>query len=490
MRYEIPLIALLALSACAQPTPERQFVADAATALGGDSRIQSIKTLVIEGEGTNGNLGQDMTMEAAGQAFRVTGYRRAIDVAAGRMRIEQTRTPNFLYFQGPQPQKQVFGVDGDVAYNVAANGTATRASATVAQTRRADVFHHPVTAVRAAMDQGAKLAPPQTVGGERVMEITAVNGQVFTLSIDAASGLPTRVQTKSDNVSLGDVIVETGFGDYQDLNGLKMPARLTTKTDRYHTAEFRITKQAIDTDAGDLSAPEAAKSATPAAGPPPARVEATEVAKGIWLLGGQSHHSVLVEFSDLATLIEAPQNDVRTLAVIAKARELVPGKRLRYVVNSHHHFDHSGGIRAAISEGLAVITHKANAAFFEEAAKRPHTIAPDALAKNPKPLELEQVDDKVVYKDAVMTMEVYHIAGNPHADTLLMAYFPKERVLVQADAYSPGGDYQPYAANLLENIQKRNLRVDRIVPLHGTIAPYADLVKAAAPQTPPTVPSR
>ena len=111
-------------------------------------------------------------------------------------------------------------------------------------------------------------------------------------------------------------------------------------------------------------------------------------------------------------------------------------------------------------------------------SRRPHTIAPDALARNPKPLKLETVDEEREFKDGAMTVELFHIAGNPHADTLLMAYFPKERILVEADAFSPGSAVQPYAANLLENITKRKLKVDRIVPLHGTIAPFSALVSA------------
>jgi glyoxylase-like metal-dependent hydrolase (beta-lactamase superfamily II) len=187
---------------------------------------------------------------------------------------------------------------------------------------------------------------------------------------------------------------------------------------------------------------------------------------------------VLVEFADHLTLIEAPQNDTRALAVIAKARTLRPGKPLTEVVNTHHHFDHSGGIRAAVSEGLTVITHKANAAFFQDAAARPHLIVADALAKAPKPLTVVTVDEELELKDRAMTMKLYHVAGNPHADTLLMAYFPRERILVEADAFSPGAAVQPYAANLRENISKRGLKVDRIVPLHGAIVRYGELLKS------------
>ena len=108
------------------------------------------------------------------------------------------------------------------------------------------------------------------------------------------------------------------------------------------------------------------------------------VAKGVWLLAGQSHHSALVEFSDHLMLIDAPQSEARTLAVIAKARETVPGKPLTQLVTTHHHFDHTAGLRAAVAEGLTVITHEGNRDWVERMAKRPHTRQPDALARKPK----------------------------------------------------------------------------------------------------------
>jgi glyoxylase-like metal-dependent hydrolase (beta-lactamase superfamily II) len=482
MKHTFLILSIAVAGACASPPPERQVIDDAAAALGGAQRVTAVKSIVIQGSGTNGNLGQDMTPDATGQTFTVSDYTRTMDVSGGRVRIEQTRTPNFTYFQGPQPQKQVLGIDGDVAYNVAPNGTATRAAEAVAKDRQAELYHHPITMVRAALDPMAVLANPRTLGSERIVDITIGGLRPFTLAIDAASHLPTRVVSMTDNLNLGDVAIETSFSDYQDVGGLKLPTKMTTKTDKWTTATLQVSKQAVDADAAGAAAPDAARSAKPANAAPAANVTVENLGKGIWFLAGQSHHSVLVEFADHLMLIEAPQNDTRALAVIAKARELVPGKPLTQVVNTHHHFDHSGGIRAAVSEGLGVITNKANAGFYEDAVKRSHSIVPDALAKNAQPLKLETFDEELALKDAAMTVNLYHIAGSAHADTLVMAYFPRERILVEADVYSPGGAIAPYAANLLENVKKRNLRVDRIVPIHGTIAPFAELVKTAQAQ--------
>lgn len=478
----LALVAAATLSACSRPTPEQQIVNDAAQALGGADRINAVKTLVLTGEGTQYNLGQDVVPGASGQTFAVTGYTRAIDIAGARARTELTRRPNFTFFQGPAAQRQVNGVDGAVAYNVGPNGAATRAADAVAADRRAELLHHPVPAVRAALAPMARLANPRTEGAESLVDVTSASGQAFTLAVDTTTKLPTRVITRTDNTNLGDVAISTAFATYQDVGGLQLPTTLTTRTDDFTTQEVNVST-AVDGNTGDLAAPSAATSAPAIAGPPPQTVAEEVLAPGIWFLAGGSHHSVLVEFNDHLTLIESPQNDARALAVIAKARSLVPGKPLTQIVNSHHHFDHTGGIRAAIAEGLTVITHQGNTAFFEEVAKRPHTIVPDALAMNPRPLTVEGVGDERVLTDGTMTVNLYPVT-TAHSQSMLVAYFPRQRLLVEADAYTPGGAVQMYAGEFLAALKPRNLRIDRVVPLHGKVAPYAQFVKEASAPVP------
>jgi glyoxylase-like metal-dependent hydrolase (beta-lactamase superfamily II) len=476
----LPLLAAALLAACSQATPEQQIVNDAAAALGGAERIQAVKTLVIEGEATLYNLGQDVTPDGHGQTFTARGYRRAIDVAGGRARTEMTRVPNFTYFQGPQAQKLVNGVDGATAYNVGPTGAVTRAPGAVATDRNAEIVRHPITAVRAALDPMATLSNAHSMDNQSMVEVTTPGGVSFMLAIDPTTKRPTQVVTRLDNTNLGDVAVATAFADYQDVGGVQLPASLTTRVDDFVTEEVKVATQAIDADAGDLAAP---AEATKAAGPPPPNVAVEPLAPGIWYLVGGSHHSVLVEFADHMTLIEAPQNDARSLAVITRAREVNLKKPLTELVNSHHHFDHSGGIRAAIAEGLTVITHQGNVALFENMAKRPHTIVLDALAKSPKPAMIRGIGQDTTLSDATMTVQLLPYSG-PHSETMLVAYFPRERMLVEADVYNPGGQVFMFAGHFLEELKKRNLRIDRIVPLHAKPAPWAQFVKEASMPVP------
>lgn len=470
------LFLALALAGCARATPEQQFISDAAAAMGGRDRVDAVRTLTIEGEGVNFNLGQDMRPEAATQAFAISGYKREIDIANGRQRVQQTRTPKFAYFQGPQPQTQIQGLDGAVAFNVNPAGAATRLGGLAATDRAADLYHHPLTLLRSTADPKTTIANVRTMGAVRQAEFHTAAGPVLTMTIDAA-GVPLSISSNAYHANLGDVVMTTTMSDYQEVNGLKLPGRLAGKVDDFTTWEVQASSQTVDGALADLAAP--ASVSAPAAAPAAPNVVVQAAGKGVWLLAGQSHHSALIEFSDHLMLIDAPQSEARTLAVIAKARETVPGKPLTQLVTTHHHFDHTAGLRAAIAEGLTVITHAGNREWVENMAKRAHTRQPDRLAKNPRPVTVETVDGEREFKDAAMALTLYHVAGNPHSDTMLMAYVPSARVVIQVDAFGPGSQTHPYAANLLENIQSRKLAVDRIVPLHSVIAPFAELVKAA-----------
>jgi glyoxylase-like metal-dependent hydrolase (beta-lactamase superfamily II) len=204
-----------------------------------------------------------------------------------------------------------------------------------------------------------------------------------------------------------------------------------------------------------------------------------------WYLAGGTHRSVLVEMKDYLVVVEGPQNDDRAVAVIEEVKRLVPNKPIKYVVNSHHHFDHAGGLGAFVAGGATVITHAINKPFFEQAFAAPRTINPDKLAQSGKKAVIETLDDKLVLRDETRTLELHHIKDNAHDDGLIMAYLPQEKLLIEADAYTPPAPNTPYPAqanpfsvNLAGNIERLQLQVEQILPLHGRIVPLAELMKA------------
>ncbi len=210
---------------------------------------------------------------------------------------------------------------------------------------------------------------------------------------------------------------------------------------------------------------------------------------------GGSHHSVLVEFADHVAVIEAPQSEERSLAVIREVKR-VTGKPIRYLINTHHHFDHSGGLRTYVEAGATIVTNEVNKAFYERvlAPTAPRTLNPDRLAMSKKPpmLKIETFTDKKVMMDKARTLELHLVAGNPHNDGILMAYLPAEKILVEVDLYTPPApnaapptNVSPNTTNLITNIERLKLDVQRILPLHGPgAATIADLYKFAGKPMP------
>jgi glyoxylase-like metal-dependent hydrolase (beta-lactamase superfamily II) len=470
---------LTAVLACAcAGNPAAKALRSAADAMGGKDKIMALGTLTIEGEGTNPNLGQNLTPEAPLTIWKLTGFTESLDPEKGQMHIEQFRTAQFPYAMDTTVRDNR-SLDGDIAWDTDQAGNNARSTQRVALERRLELLHHPIAILRAAFDPSAKVANYRKRGVEEQIDVTTVNGDTVTLTISMETHLPVSVTSRADQPNLGDVLLETKFLDYEDLGGLKLPRHLVTTIDKWVRSDIRVSKNTINAPV-NLAAPDPMRGALAAPANPPVSVTVQLVEPGIWWLNGDgNHHSVVIEFSDHLTLFEVPTSEARAKAVIEKARSLAFGKPLTEVIISHHHFDHSAGLRTAAAEGLAVITQHENLAFFKDLIARPHTLVPDELAMtlSPPPMQLKVVDDEVTLRDDSMELDLYHVKNNNHADTLLMGWLPRQKILIQADLYDSGWQRFPWADNLRENVELRKLKPEKDVPVHGKIEDWADVLK-------------
>ena len=485
MKRSLSLASLAAVTLFGCARTGQDVIEDAAEAMGGAEAIAAAATLVMEGTGTTYRLGQQPSPDADLPTYEVHSYRKEVDLENQRWRAEQVRTGHFLAGRITDRQTLIQASDGSVAFDVPANGNARRLAAQTGRDRHAELYHHPLVLLREALEGEATVGPLKEEEGYEVVDVTLADGPGLTLRVDAATGLPTLVESTGYHPNFGDVVIATSFSDWEQSGELLLPRTISQTLGKYRNGDFSLSSQ-VNSEIQDLSAPAEVASA-PAPVPPPVEVAAQELAPGVWNLGA-GYNSLLVEFPSYTAIVEAARNDQTALAVIQKAREMVPDKPLQYVINTHFHSDHSGGIRAAVAEGLTVITHEIHRAYYEEMVARSHTVIADHLAQNPKPLQIETVmgDGPYELTEGDRTIVIHRLKDDVHADGMLMVYLPRERILVEADAFTPGAQVSPFATNLLAQVRALGLRVNRIAPVHGRVVPFAELPQlvrtiAAAP---------
>lgn len=459
-------VGLCVLATACSSTP-KSVLDSAQKAMGNPKSIQYSAT------GMNAFFGQALSAGKEWPRRELTSYTRTIN-------YDQKSSSEQLNFAQPTfpSQQQNAEVSGDKAWNVGANGTPAAQPAN-AESRQLQIWLTPHGFLRAARDASdAMLA--KAADGTSVITFSALGKYKLAGTIDSQN-MVSKVETMMPDPVLGDTPLVTTYADYKDYNGVKFPAKIVQTQGGFPVWDITVTAVQPDASA-DLPVPPPVQSATAA----PVTVQTTKLADGVWFLTGGSHHSLVVNFQDYIAVVEAPLNEERSMAVIAEAKKLVPNKPIKYVINTHHHFDHSGGLRTYVAEGATVITHDSNRGFFEKTFQAPATLAPDALSKNPKSATIQGVTDKDKFEltDGKQTMDVYATQGDTHTDELLVVYLPASKILVEADSYSPQdpnakpSPVPPNAANLYNNIQRLKLNVATIAPIHGRGAvPYAEFLK-------------
>ncbi len=488
-RHALPIVACLAmggailLTSCATnaPADAAATIARAEAAMGGSN----LKTIRFAGSGTGGIFGQAYVAGMPWPKINYSSFSRSLDYETAALRQDfalSRAEPNgggAAPLMGTGEQRATAMLQGNFAWNMV--GPAPAASPVALDGRVHDLWTSPHGVLKAAQKNKAT-ATARALDGKTYTALSFTEpGRFVATAYVNADGLVERVDSRQPSPVMGDTDTVTTYSGYKDFAGVKFPTRIRQSMGGSDILDINVTEVEPNAPAG-MPAPELVRQF--------AERVASEKAvdkegQGVWFLAGGSHNSVLIEMKDYTVLVEAPLYDGRTAAAIAEARRLVPGKPLRYVINSHHHFDHAGGLRTAVAEGITLVTSASAKPWFDKVMANPNSINPDALAKSGKSATVEGVSGKRVLTDGARTLEIAEITSSVHAQGFLMVFLPAEKILIQADAYTPGAPNAPAPAQpngnnvvLVQNIEQNKLAVDRILPLHGRMVTMGDLLTA------------
>jgi len=472
------LLLVLFQWSCAEQTPMeqgRQVLQQAAEAMGGLEALSAVETITREGTKQRSSLGQ----------ARVASERLYVQPARPYKQIIDFTVPREVEFSG-----------SDIRVTDWVKGGYNRDSrhVRIAQIRQLgaykkewdrDIAHFLVHALGEqsqieGISEGTVEEQPH-----QVVSVRYRDDVLYQVYVDDFTHLISKLEFTEDRTPYGDLAKERIFSDYREVGNLKLPFSQITR-------EMDLVTEVRKFDEISVNGPlqedlfeipeEVREEAASLAHLDTIPVEAVEVAEGVYF-GDAGQSNMWVEFEDFILVADAPTNEMQSLEVIRQIRNTVGEKPIRYVVTAHHHADHSGGIRTYAAEGATIVTHALNEAVMREFLTRPHTLKPDRYSQFDGETQIELVTDRRTITDGNRTVELMHLP-NPHSDGYLVIYLPRERLLFQSDLFSLHEDeswpppVSPATRVFYEAVTKAGWRVDRIVPGHGRVVEWQELIDA------------
>jgi glyoxylase-like metal-dependent hydrolase (beta-lactamase superfamily II) len=526
LRIALALFVILAL----QTTPGRHppgyvdpapILAAAAAEIG----EANLTCITFSGTGYAGAVGQ--TFENAvnvdwPRIDALANYTRTINWSTGTSRETFDRRPGLapaswkygVGWQGGTPiqkqTRQTHVVNGKFAWHIDGDGPPVAVPPGLAEVYQLDLWLNPPGFLKAARLPGAnpvafwrweqleKGRDGNVVSPEKVhvVAITMLGKYRVDATINSRNQI-TRIKTTIDEPALGDFNVEHESTDLQTFGNVKWP--ITWHSHQGWDDNWQFYRQSTGHNAYGGTFPAVQPNVCDDPVPVPAAVAAAphttpqvtvdRMADGVYRLGGGPANSFMVEFRDFVAVFEAPGDEERSLAVIEAVVKLAPGKPIRWLISSHPHFDHIGGLRTYLHIGATIVAHMKNLAFLNRDVLNyePRTVKPDIVARWP-PTELsegynyEAVQENYVITDNARILRVYYVQPLQHAEGMLMAWLPAERIAFQADLFDthepPRPAQLPAMQSLYSQVERMKLDVATLAPVHGTPVPWSAFTAA------------
>jgi glyoxylase-like metal-dependent hydrolase (beta-lactamase superfamily II) len=466
------VVTVLSFDAAAQNASS--VVAAASKAMGADT----LNSITYSGTARNGAFGQSKAIGmplAPINTTAITTYTRTINFApsSGGAALVSRAT-------GPTQPPTVPGVPPPMPGVFNQNITGMQASTNWNQAL--NIWTTPWGFLKGA---AANSATVRQQGGQQVVSFSPAglkspSGQAYTVTgyIDKQN-LVSKVETRVENAVVGDLLVEFDYSSYRNMNGVQVPGRIVQKQAGMETFNADIT--AATPNPANLTElltppPPPARAGGPGGGgggggapQPPAAPPVDKLGDGVFRIGG-NYTSLAVDMGDHILVVESGQSDARGMAVMAAAKQAIPNKPIRFVVNSHPHFDHASGLAAAVAEGATILTHDNNEKVLETLLSGPRTLTGDSLSKvtTRRTNVVASVGDRDVRKGANGKVVELHRVPNEHSDGMLIVYLPAEKTLWSADitVVNPNPGQLGVVKSTVETLNKLKLDFNVFIPAH------------------------
>ena len=478
----VPLLLLLQARA---PAPH-DLIARAVAAMGGEAAVRGLRNITVAYYFVTFGLGQEETPQSPARPTLTIGT-QTIDYAGGRWAAAfEVRTVTGAV---NKVRRVTAGGIGMTETNGVPAADAPLAVANVERGTRRLPERWLITALE---NPGTLRALPQrSWRGEPVDGVHYVNGlDTLDVYFDRRSGLPVLLETVTDDPILGDRRTTSAFTRWQDAGGILYPRQYDVEVNGRLQNAWVFTAVTTNGTVADSQfvIPDSIKAVAQPSNPtpPPIVVNLVELAPNVWRAEGGTHHSLIVDQGARLVVAEAPLSAQRMEAVLDTLRSRFPDKPVSIVINTHHHWDHAGGLRTVLAANIPVVTHARNASFVRGIATAPKTVRPDILSRRlgparPRPPTITAVEDSLVIGSGDNRVVVYRLPS-AHVEGLLAVYVPSARVLFQSDVVN-AAPTPPAAgsAELVKFVKARGITVDRVAGGHGVVLPWADVERAAAP---------
>ena len=521
-RIGLLLAVFLVVVSCASTQQRGQaLVTRALQAAGGVDALAAVKTVSLKGTVKQWEPEQSQTPGGEPRYAGESTFTSVTDVAARSTRIDWVR--NFAY---PAPRTFTFteivtpdagyvaGIDsnGRNKQSQEANPPAHSMSSLRLATAQRELLRSSLVLLLAMQRNPEAMAAIDdvTVGGVTYSAAQGwTGGQAGIAMFDKSTGRLVRVRSLDYDNMWGDVTYDLVFSDWQAVSGVQVPMTQRYELNGRTVQETKLTEVVINAPvAADRFAIPAAVKAT-AARPATADIpfqwvlrrqfigvymdsespswdsraasglRLTELAPGVNHVVGGTHHSLMVEMKDYVVVFDAPVSDRQSNLVLSAARAKYLRKPVRYIVLTHHHMDHAGGLRAYVADGATLVVGKGAAAHYRKILAAPYSRNPDLTAKDLSGVSIIEVSDKWFLKDDTREVQAY-LLENPHADSTLMGYVPGAQLGFVTDIWSPGAAPlparpTPALSAIINGVKKYGITPTKFAGGHGSTADYAPL---------------